>query len=119
MAVIDDSNGWDEHKRVILHRLDNTDQRLDKISTKLGDLIETRQKDVITSKKERADQFKVLHDAMLELSTSVNNYKMEITEDMAICKVRLDRLERVVYGTFGIIGTAIGLYVVNSLLNLI
>ena len=115
----EDTNGWDEHKRVIMHRLDDTDRRLDKISTKLGDLIETRQKDVSTSRKERADQFEVLHNAMRELSDKVVKYEIGIKEEMAICKTRLDRLERVVYGTFGIIGTAIGLYVVNSLLDLI
>ena len=114
-----DENGWDEHKRVILHRLDSTDQRLNKISTKLGDLIETRQKDVKDSKKERADQFKILHDIMRELSATVTTYEMTSKEELAVCKVRLERLERVVYGTFGIIGTAIGLYVVNSILNLV
>ncbi len=119
MVGEEDTNGWDEHKKVIIHRLDNTDQRLDKISTKLGDLIETRQKDVKESKKERADQFKVLHDIMRELNTNVTTYEMEIREEMAVCKIRLDRLEKTVYGTLGVVGTAIGLYILNTLLKLV
>lgn len=112
-------NGWDEYKNVVMHRLDDTDGRLDKISTKLGDLVTTRQADVIASKKERAEQFTVLHETMREVHTAVIKYEMTTKEELAVCKVRIERLERVVYGTFGIIGTTIGLYVLNSLLNLV
>jgi len=115
----DNKNGWDEHKRVIVHRLNSTDGRLDKISTKLGDLIDTRLIDVTASRKERADQFQALHNTIRELQAEIITYELAAKEEIAICKTRLNRVEKVVYGTFGIVGTSVGLYVVNSLLNLI
>ena len=94
-------NGWSEVEKLVLYRLDKSEQNIGDIKGDIKDLIIKRDKDVTQSRSERTEQFKQMLEGISGIKKQIADDKLEISNREG----RLKRLETIVYsilGTFGL-----------------